>query len=153
MEKEIADDWPEYSSDWKSKVTNVWQFINYFRYALNFWLFGIPYTLFMLICIGYNLVFNIWCNKMWVNMNSYLLFNTIYIVVQGTLSLFLAFELPLWLKHFKVLRLASFLAAWIYTIIYLVSCLKVYSMIYWEDHEDIGYEYMFIVMFLSYNAI
>ena len=132
---------------------NIWTFISYFRWGLNFWLFGVPYTIFVILCILYNLVLNVWFNKFWAHMNLYLFGSTLFLIAQGLMSIPLALELPIWLKHFKVIRLMSLYSGIVYTFVYLLSFLKFYSMVKWEDKDFETYSDIFIALFLVYNLL
>ena len=152
VEKDLTEDLPDYSKV-AEKVHNVWQFISFFRWGINFWVLGIPYTLIMISCMVYNVLFNTFVNKFWGVLNWWLIGNTIYMFVQGFLSIFLAFELPFWLKHFKLVRLISYQAAWWYTIFFGMSALEFWSVTHWENHDNDEMSAILWALALGYNLL
>jgi hypothetical protein len=62
-------------------------------------------------------------------------------------------ELPIWLKHFKLIRFVSFIAAILYNIAYFLSFLKFYSMVRWEDKDFETFSDIFIALAIVYNCL
>jgi len=50
------------------------------RWIINFWVTGIPYLVYCLIAIAYNLFVNIIENNWWAEGNIFLMGNTIYLL-------------------------------------------------------------------------
>ena len=60
---------------------NIFQTISYFHWAINYFVITIPWVIWCLILLAYNLYMNIFYNDWWEYGNLYLLGNSLYIVV------------------------------------------------------------------------
>jgi hypothetical protein len=91
------------------------------RWILNFFAIALPWWVWGLIMMLYNIVFNAWLNKGWALGNFYLMGNTIFCFVQWFNSIALFFEFPSYMRTFVFFRWASVFAAWIYNGIYFFA--------------------------------
>lgn len=103
--------------------------------------------------IGWNLWLNIAANDWWAEGNVFLVYNTVYLLIQCFLSMWLAFEIPTWLKHMKAIRFLSMVAANVYNIVFFLSILKWVSMIWWEDNSNANIMTLLVNMNIGYNLI
>ena len=67
--------------------------------------------------------------------------------------MWLAFEIPTWLKHMKAIRFLSMVAANVYNIVFAISLLKWVSMIWWEDNSNANIITLLVNMNIGYNII
>ena len=74
------------------KNLGFWGWVEVFAYIINLWVFAVPWTIMGLLCILINIFLNIDYNKGWAEGNVFLMGNTIYAIIQYTLSLFLIYE-------------------------------------------------------------
>lgn len=103
--------------------------------------------------IAWNLWLNIGANDWWAEGNVFLVYNTAYLLIQGFLSMWLAFEIPTWLKHMKAIRFLSMVAANTYNILFVLGVLKWISMIWWEDNSNANIMTLLVNMNIGYNLI
>ena len=67
--------------------------------------------------------------------------------------MWLAFEIPTWLKHMKAIRFLSMVSASTYNILFLLGVLKWVSMIWWEDNSNANIMTLLVNMNIGYNLI
>jgi hypothetical protein len=91
------------------------------RWIINFWLTGIPYLFYCTIAVVYNLFVNIWQNNWWAEGNLFLIGNTVYLLVQGTFSMLMMFEMAFIIRWIKPLRVISVTSAFLYNVFYFFS--------------------------------
>jgi hypothetical protein len=127
------------------------ELVRYYRWALNFWIAGVPYFLLLTLLNGWNIYFNINLNHMWAGMNVFLLFNTAFSLVQSFLSMWLVFEVPTWLHYAKMIRVYSLYYAVIWNFIFFLYLRKAYSIISHADEEEFTTMDFFTLFFLGYN--
>jgi len=126
------------------------------RWAINAYIFGIPFTLYCFIAMIWNLFINIKWNKLWAEGNLFLLANTLYLFIQINMSLNLAFEVPFVMKMIKPFRVISFMSAVVYTAFFYGTAFEWVYQLLAEDKNDFetsGYFGLFINMVLIYNII
>lgn len=144
---------PHYDRDDIQDATVV-DMLDYYRYLLNVIFVALPWTVVDLMCIVWNLYFNAKWNEFWAGGNAWLMFNTIYILLQGIASFMLAFELPIWLVSFRVFRFWSFVAATAYNFIFFCLAMEWWDMLYIvSDKSHYDFVDIFINMCLGYNII
>jgi len=105
------------------------------RWVINIAFIGLPWMALSVVFIVYNLVLNIWFNKWWAYGNFWLIFNTIYGIIQTLVSWPLVLEIPSYLRHLKLLRWLSCLWALIYNIAWLGFVLGFLGQLYWATDE------------------
>lgn len=154
---EWKDTWeglPEYDSNTLDENASWVDYLEYYRYILDIGFIGIPWTIVSVLCMGWNLWFNIAWNEVWAGGNFWLVFNTVYIMIQGIASIMLAFELPIWLRVFRGMRFWSAAAAVIYSVVYIVNIFEWYDMLYFvEDKSTYDFVTIFMNMCLGYNIV
>ena len=107
-----------------------------------------------MFCLAYNVYFNIAWNKIWASGNAYLVMNTVYLFIQVFNSIPLIFELPIWLRAFRVTRILSFISAIAYNAFYLLCALEWYDQFYFvTDITQYTYLTIMVNMLLGYNMI
>lgn len=137
LEQEFMDDIPKY--DFRVHKKWSWfKYLDYFRWILNAAVFGVPFSALTFVSIIWNLWFNIELNNFWAQGNLFLVFNTLYLFMQVFLSWWLIFEIPIWLRHFKVLRVFSLFSAFWYNFAYILFMLEYYYTIYLTQEKDIS---------------
>lgn len=78
---DLTDELPEYDLDDLKGDYNPIDYFVYYRYGINAIVVGVPWATTALLCLGYNLYFNIAWNKIWASLNSYLVFNSFYLAI------------------------------------------------------------------------
>lgn len=155
LEQEFIDDLPKY--DFRAhKNWSWWKYIDYFRWIVNAAIFGVPFSALSLVSIGWNLWFNIELNNFWAQGNLFLVFNTLYLLMQAFLSVWLIFEIPIWLRHFKVLRVFSLFSAFWYNVAYLLFIIEYYYTMYLTREKDVSELHPFEILeilFYAYNTM
>ena len=126
------------------------------RWLFNTLIIGLPWILISIGLIVYNFVLNIAYNKWWAYGNFWLIFNTLYAIIQTFISWPLVLEIPSYLRHLKFLRWISCFWALIYNTVYLGFALGFLGQLYWATEERMSnYSLvdMTINMYLVYNCI
>jgi hypothetical protein len=127
---DIYDELPEYDTNDLKGDTDPLDYFKYYRWAINAAVVGFPWVTVALGAFAYNMYFNISWNKLWASGNGYLIVNTVYLLIQVLNSIPLIFEIPIWLRAFRVTRILSFLSAIVYNIVYFISFLEWYDQIW-----------------------
>ena len=104
-----------------TKAKQAWSILMSLKWIINFWLTGIPYLLYCVIAVVYNLFVNIWQNNWWAEGNLFLLGNTIYLLVQSSFSMLMMFEMAFIIRWIKPLRVISVTSAFLYNVFYFFS--------------------------------
>ena len=152
---DVIDELPEYNLDlFKEGDTDVFDYFKYYRWAINAAIIGFPWWATAFSCFAYNIYFNIAWNKWWASGNAYLLMSSVYLFYQVVNSIPLIFELPIWLRAFRVTRILSFFSAIVYTFVYFLSAFEWYDQI-WLVTDKSTYDFVTIIsnMLLGYNLI
>ena len=127
----------------------------YFRWAINALFVGLPYLQLLLWVNLWNLWFNIHLNHWWAHGNVYLMVNAALTLMQSFNSVFLVFEIPVYLKYTKPLRALSLEFAIFYNIFYFIMIRKyltdVKELKSYSDQAS-GFE-VFENMFYLYNLV
>jgi len=152
---DAAEGLPEYNPDKDLAGDENWEdWVYYFRYIINVWIIAVPYTIVGLAAVVYNLYFNIDWNKMWSGGNAWLITNSVYLILMYIVSVLEAFELPVFLSAFKVVRTIAFISAWMYVISFIVGAAEWANMLYVVQDKS-GYDFgtVYINMLLGYNIV
>jgi len=102
--KEIGNEVPKYDLQeeeeelGKLNSSNVWDYLMYFRWVINAVFVALPFMFYYFLSLAWNLYINIYFNHWWAQFNVYLLANTVYNLWQGVNAVYLAFEIPLYLR-------------------------------------------------------
>jgi hypothetical protein len=122
-------------------------------YILNMVFIALPWTVFGLALIGWNLFLNVDFNEGWAGGNLWLISNTVYLILQFALSIGLFWEIDVWIYWMKFIRICSLVAAYLYSIGYLAALVTLIVILDDMDGADINFVNMYTVMVLSYNLI
>lgn len=126
----------------------------YFRYIINIWFIAVPWTVLGLLCVIWNLYFNIDFNHFWANGNMWLVITTVYILLMYVQSLFEAFELPFFLRSFRVWRVISVIIGLLYIVGFVILAFEWADMLYIvEDKENYDFGTLYLNMILGYNIV
>lgn len=151
---DVIDELPEYDVNDLSGDLDPLDYFKYYRWAINAVVIGVPWTTAGFASFAYNMYFNIAWNKFWASGNAFLILNSVYLFVQVTNSIPLLFEIPIWLRAFRVTRLLSFFSAIIYNIVFIISALEWYDQIYLvTDKSAYDFGMIMVNMLLGYNLI
>ena len=90
---------------------------------------------------------------MWASGNVFLLANTVFALNQTLHSSLLMTEMPLWMKLWKVGRLANLIFCFIYNIIFLGMFTDLFLILYVYDKKDYGFFDVMEAMFFAYNLM
>ena len=97
IEEEVmqqVDKIPIYGQKIHKLLTWLW----WMRYWFNLAFVAIPWALYFVIFIGYNLFVNITWNRWWAGGNAYLIAVSVYHLLMGLHSIFLIFEFDAYLR-------------------------------------------------------
>ena len=143
---------PTYQDADEQDFTDFWVWLNYYRWAVNFFMVGLPYLLVASICVAFNLWFNIYLNDWWAEGNIYLMVNSLYSILLVQMSLIVVFEIPILLENIKPLRVFALLSSIAYNIIYAAFAFDVWRLFQLEDGEFTDFDILF-TFFLLYNLV
>lgn len=123
VEKELVNDFDDEVNVYSIYKRNdsLWKAFMGFRWILNLITFGIPWTFISQIFFAWNVLFNAKWNFLWAGGNVYLIANTVYAYVQTWMSVFLIYEIPFYMRHFKLFRFISLCSAIVYNFLYVAS--------------------------------
>lgn len=108
-----------------------WQYLMALKWIVNFWIVGVPYVLYCIFAIVWNLYWNILENKWWAHGNVVLLGSSVYLVVQAIFSMLMMFEMAFIIRWIKPFRLLSLLSAVLYNFLYILfTCDWIYQVFY-----------------------
>jgi hypothetical protein len=134
--------------------TNIWDWISYYKYQLDVWLIGFPFTIIACLGLGWNLFFNIDWNKGWAGGNYWLIANTIWAVISFIASVCEAFELPIYLRGFKETRTFILFGSIIYVLAFFIVLFEWYDMLYLvTDKSEYDFLTVYFNMLLGYNIV
>lgn len=91
------------------------------KWIINLFIVALPWAGFSFMMMLYNIVFNAWINKWWAFGNIYLMANTVYGFYQWLNSMCLAFEFPIYMRQFILVRWMSVYAAFLYNGVYFFN--------------------------------
>lgn len=83
----------------------------------------------------------------------YLVGNTIYAYIITWLSVFVVAEIPVYMRHFKLLRFITLVAGIIYNILYWGSVADFLALLFYYDKQTFDIFYLMEAMFLGYNIV
>lgn len=124
-----------------------------FRWIINLIFVGMPWAFISQLFFAWNVLFNAKWNFLWAGGNVYLIFNTVFAYIQTWLSVFVVWEMPYYMQHFRLIRLISLVAGILYNTLYLVSVADFLILLFEQDKETIDIFYLLQAMFFGYNII
>ena len=87
--KEFNEDLPNYDIFWDdNQLNSVWDYVMYFRWAINFLLVGIPMSQVIIWGYLWNVWFNIHLNNFWAHGNLYLMVMSLFVIMQSWNAMF-----------------------------------------------------------------
>lgn len=114
---------------------------------------GVPWTFISQIFFAWNVLFNAKWNFLWAGGNVYLIANTVFAYVQTWMSVFTIWEMPFYMRHFKLFRLVSLVAGVVYNILYYSSVADFLLLLFKQDKQTIDIFYLLQAMFFGYNIV
>ena len=152
---DTAEGLPEYNPDKDlAGDDNILDWAYYFKYVINIWLIAVPYTIIGAACMSYNLYFNIEWNKMWAGANYWLIGNSVFLLIEYIISVLLAFELPIFMDAFVVVRVFAVALAIVYNVLYFLGLFEWLDMLYLvTDKSAYDFVTVYINMLLGYNIV
>lgn len=144
-ELDVRDMWDDTDS--------LWTFFLIFRWLLNLVFIATPWIFFSQIFFAWNVLFNAKWNFLWAGGNVYLIANTIYAYIFTWLSVFVVMEMPIYMKHMKIVRGTAWFMAIIYNILYMISFGDFLLLLFYYDKETFDILYLLEAMFFGYNII
>jgi hypothetical protein len=127
--------------------------ISYWRYIINIFVVGLPVFFLACISVAYNIFFNIDFNLWWAEGNAWLIGNTVWLILTAIHSTMLAFEIPFYMRMFKIGRYFGCFNAAVYNVIYFGLTFGWISELYIQDDSKASSADMFINMMLGYNIV
>lgn len=137
---------------WK-KSDSLWNFFMVFRWVLNLILIGFPWTFISQIFFAWNVLFNAKWNFLWAGGNVYLVANTVFAYIQTWMSVFVIWEIPFYMRHFKFFRLISLVSGFVYNFFYWASVIDFLLLLFQYDKESLDIFYLLEAMFFGYNIV
>ena len=152
MTRDVEEDLeiPTYEDSEDQDFASIWQWLNYYRWVVNFFFVGLPYLLIAVLLNTYNIWFNIVLNDWWAEGNLYLMLNSLFSIILTQISLIVVFEIPMFLENIKVLRMFAFLGGVIYNFFYMLFLLETRRMSKLEEFTNFD---VVMVFFMVYNLI
>ena len=108
---------------------NSWEWLLFFRWVINALFVGVPFTIYSTFSVLWNIFLNFKFNRMWAGGNVYLIFNTVFMIVQTFNAFWLVLEVPAYLDWFKLSRVYSLEAAVVYNLVYAWFAYKLYTSV------------------------
>lgn len=101
-------------------------------------IFNRTFTGFFTIWLGWVMIilqwiFEIWPSNYWLRGNIVAILDHMFAGVQWVLGCMLLMDVHLYVYTFRVIRLISWLLAWIYTIIYVFNAVLAIDLAYFQD--------------------
>jgi hypothetical protein len=155
IETELVDDFEDevnVKAMWK-RSDSLWNFFLVFRWLLNLFILGFPWTFCAQIMFAWNIMFNAKWNFLWAGGNVYLLANTVYAYIQTWMSVFLVWELPIYMRHAKLFRFISLVSGIVYNIGYWISFGDFLLLLFYYDKDTFDIFYLLEAMFFGYNLV
>lgn len=137
---------------WKQS-DSLFQFFIVFRWLLNLVTIGFPWVFISQIFFAWNVLFNAKWNFLWAGGNVYLVGNTIYAYITTWLSVFVVWEMPIYMTRCKLIRFISFVAAIVYNFLYFSSCADFWALLFYYDKDKFDIFYLMEAMFFGYNIV
>lgn len=155
IEKELGDDFDDEVNAYQiyKRSDTLWKAFMGFRWILNMITIGIPWTFVSQIFFAWNVLFNAKWNFLWAGGNVYLIANTVYAYVQTWMSVFLIYEIPFYMRHFKLFRFLSLCSAVVYNFLYFASVADFLILLFKQDKDTIDIFYLMSAMFFGYNIV
>lgn len=124
-----------------------------FRWLLNLVVVGFPWTFISQIFFAWNVLFNAKWNFLWAGGNVYLVANTVFAYIQTWMSVFVIWEVPFYMRHFKFFRLISLVTGLVYNILYYSSVADFLALLFYYDKDTFDIFYLMEAMFFGYNIV
>ena len=118
---------------YSEKAKLGWQYLMALKWIVNFWLVGVPYVLYCIFAIVWNLYWNIVENKWWAHGNVILLGSSIYLVIQAIFSMLMMFEMAFIIRWIKPFRLLSLVSALLYNFFYILFTCDWFYQVFYSD--------------------
>lgn len=135
------------------ETDSVWQFMLVFRWILNLVVVGFPWTFISQIFFAWNVLFNAKWNFLWAGGNVYLVANTVFAYIQTWMSVFVVWEIPFYMRHFKFFRLLSLMAGIVYNFFYWSAVADFVILLFYFDKDTFDIFYLMQAMFSGYNIV
>jgi len=133
--------------------TDLWAIIEKWEYIINVFVFGVPWAIIGAALISGNIFFNVTANRWWAGGNILLLLNTVYGLVHYILSLLLVFEVDLFIRYMKIIRLAVLSQIIVQFFVILLFLARFLTLSFGVFDEDTDAFSLIEVMFLGYNLL
>jgi hypothetical protein len=132
---------------------DAWQIMYYYKYLINIGCIAAPWTLIVLALVAYNLYFNIKINRYWAGGSPWLIFETVFLIAQGFESVLTVFEIPIWLRSFRVTRWLSVLTSFFSLIPFGIFAWEWIMQLYIYDRSQYELGDLFWNMILGFNVM
>lgn len=143
-----------YKGEAGTKKKASWlDYVGYWRYIINIFVIGLPVFFMAVSGVVYNIFFNIDFNFWWAEGNAWLIGNTVWLILTAIHAIMVAFEIPFYMRMFKIGRYFGCFNAALYNTIYLLILADWIYMLYGIDETKAGAADMFINMMLGYNIV
>jgi len=109
--EDLFSGFPKYDPDEIPEDADFLHVLYYYKYLINIIGIAIPWTIIVVALIVYNIYFNINWNRFWAGGSPWLIFETVFLILQGFESILTVFEIPIWLRTFRVTRWIAVLAS------------------------------------------
>lgn len=133
--EEAEDDVVDFVRKVPDRSRLIWQKLMVFKWIINLWAVGVPWSIGLFINFSWNLYVNIIWNKWWAEGNVFLIGNTLYIWFQSMVTIPLMFEIPPILRFVKPFRILSLLSAITYNILFVGTVIDFFYFAQVEEKD------------------
>ena len=154
-EKELVDDFEDEVDVRKLWIRSdtIWNGFMAFRWVINLIFVGVPWAFISQLFFVWNVFFNVKWNYFWAGGNVYLIANTVFSYIQTWLSVFVVWEMPYYMQHFRLIRLISLVSGLLYNMLYVISVADFLILLFSQDKDTIDIFYLLQAMFFGYNIV
>ena len=124
-----------------------------YRWFGNLLIFGLPWTILVVLFDTYNIYYNMEGQKWWAYGNVFLIANTAVQLVQGLGSSLLVAEIPAYLVRLKLFRALSLMGAIAYVVFYVWCLLEWFWGIYFAEPKDEDFVELLLELVLSWHIV
>lgn len=126
-----------------------------FAWTFRFLFTGAPWAAITTFFNMFNLLVNVFLNKLWGGMNVILLWNSFVSLTQGFASFLLISQVPTYMAHMKTMRMFSFTLAVMYNVFWLWAVVEFIVGKNKADAVHVDYSFMMLLIdvFWMYNFL
>lgn len=122
LDYEFMNDIEQIEPDYSEWAEESWREREHYHHRYFIFLTqGIPWLVLDLAFQAMNIFTNVFHTHFWAGGNFFLMFNTGMSMFQGLMSFLIVAELPVYMRHMRIVRGLSFLIAFVYNLFYTLG--------------------------------